>query len=643
MKRICTHYYIPFLLLALLLAPVSAGAQDSPSRIQISWLDTSHFPQIEVHLIASKPTGGRFQGLFVNSLQVTENGTARDPSMYDAPRGTAITFLIDADQKAQAEWDQIRQGIESYVSATESWMDEDLDVTTLIVANGGDWRVLVQDTPFRNDVLNAFITDTGAYYQPTFHPVTPLYDLAYQALQGMPAKTPTPGMYRALVLLSSGDPGASTSSPEAVVSLAKEMGVPLFAVLVGDSAAGETIMQQLASNSGGQFLRLDPSQTLVPLWQALSSHHEQYVISYRSGIVSSGAHNVKVLVSEGVQDTQAFDITILNPGVEITLPEANATILRKPTESSADVSGFEPSIQAVKYLWTWPDGFERKVNQVQLRVNGAVQLQLDLTATDDRSLTWDISTLPSGRYSIRVEVTDELGLTGVSAEIPVTIQLQTSEPTVAPEPTAQPTPGPSFVDNALKTAKKNLPWIGAGGLSLSALLVTFFMFKRRLAFAGKTPVGFLRSLPFLRPLDRALRTIERVTGPIGVPKPKKPDVKAPARAKSSGAAVEKTPAAPAARVEVTQGPSLPGPVEIIEETSFGRSAEQAGVALVDATVSRRHASILPEFGGKYRIYNHSPQQTWVNEQRVPEHGLLLEDGDEIRMGKVKMKFVHRRR
>ena len=53
---------------------------------------------------------------------------------------------------------------------------------------------------------------------------------------------------------------------------------------------------------------------------------------------------------------------------------------------------------------------------------------------------------------------------------------------------------------------------------------------------------------------------------------------------------------------------------------------------------RLHASIEPEHGQKYRIFNHSSQQTWVNEQRVPEYGLLLNDGDEIRLGKTRLRF-----
>ena len=174
MKRTRIPNYILFFLCTLLLLVIAPAiqAQDTPTGVEITWVDTSQFPQIEVHLVATRPDSGRFGGLFVDALQLTEDGTPRDPSMYDAPRGTSVTFLIDADQVAEAHWEQIRQAVESYVSLTENWMDEDLDTATVVVATGEEWKPLVENTPFRNDVFNAFITDSGAYYRPQFRPLT---------------------------------------------------------------------------------------------------------------------------------------------------------------------------------------------------------------------------------------------------------------------------------------------------------------------------------------------------------------------------------------------------------------------------------------------------------------------------------------
>ncbi|MBN1318502.1 MAG: VWA domain-containing protein, partial [Anaerolineales bacterium] len=488
-KRI--SYYILFFLSTLLLfMGVSlVFAQDSPADVKITWVDTSQFPQIQVYLVATSTNSNRYAGLFVDALEFFEDGSQRSPSMYDSPRGTSVTFLVDADQFAEAQWNDIRQAIEEYVDLNENWMDEDYDRTSVIVATdiGEEYMPLVEETSYRNDVFNAFITSTGAYYTPSFKQRTPLNDLIKYTLDSMPGETSRPGMYRALVLFSGGDAGASQTTPEGVIALANEMGVPIFTIQIGQNPGGELSMQQLANNTGGQHYVLDVEGTLIPLWQVLSSHRQQYVISYQTQIVSSGSHNVKVQVTDSVQDSANFDITILSPEVEITFPESDAIILRTPPESSENPADFEPKTQSIKYHWSWPDGLERKVTTIQLRVNGAFQEQLDLTTSDDRSLVWDISNIPAGPYSLRVDVIDELGLTGSSLEIPVIIEFDIEKPTPEPTATVTPTPRPPITTTAYNAIRRNLPCIAGSGLGLTALLAGLFAFSRRMKYMGRSP------------------------------------------------------------------------------------------------------------------------------------------------------------
>ena len=44
-------------------------------------------------------------------------------------------------------------------------------------------------------------------------------------------------------------------------------------------------------------------------------------------------------------------------------------------------------------------------------------------------------------------------------------------------------------------------------------------------------------------------------------------------------------------------------------------------------------------GTHYRIFDeNSTSGTWVNERQVPDYGLELEDGDEIHLGAVHLRF-----
>ena len=75
------------------------------------------------------------------------------------------------------------------------------------------------------------------------------------------------------------------------------------------------------------------------------------------------------------------------------------------------------------------------------------------------------------------------------------------------------------------------------------------------------------------------------------------------------------------------------------EHRFGRSSNQADIVFKnDGTVSRLHSTIAQE-GSEYRLYDEqSTSGTWVNEQRVPDYGIQLVDGDEIRLGAVRLRF-----
>jgi pSer/pThr/pTyr-binding forkhead associated (FHA) protein len=100
-------------------------------------------------------------------------------------------------------------------------------------------------------------------------------------------------------------------------------------------------------------------------------------------------------------------------------------------------------------------------------------------------------------------------------------------------------------------------------------------------------------------------------------------------------------AAPTAFLEVLESMTQrSGRIELTSvEMKIGRSANQSDIVFnKDGTVSRIHATIVQE-GNDYRIFDEqSTSGTFVNEQRVPEYGLQLVDGDEIRLGGVRLRF-----
>lgn len=75
-----------------------------------------------------------------------------------------------------------------------------------------------------------------------------------------------------------------------------------------------------------------------------------------------------------------------------------------------------------------------------------------------------------------------------------------------------------------------------------------------------------------------------------------------------------------------------------ERTSIGRTPD-APIFLDDVTVSRNHALLVRRREGLYVDDLGSLNGTYVNRKRIESH--LLEDGDEIQIGKFRIGYLER--
>ena len=75
-----------------------------------------------------------------------------------------------------------------------------------------------------------------------------------------------------------------------------------------------------------------------------------------------------------------------------------------------------------------------------------------------------------------------------------------------------------------------------------------------------------------------------------------------------------------------------------ERMSIGRTPD-APIFLDDVTVSRNHALLVRRRDGLYIDALGSLNGTYVNRHRIESH--LLEDGDEIQVGKFKLSYLER--
>jgi pSer/pThr/pTyr-binding forkhead associated (FHA) protein len=148
----------------------------------------------------------------------------------------------------------------------------------------------------------------------------------------------------------------------------------------------------------------------------------------------------------------------------------------------------------------------------------------------------------------------------------------------------------------------------------------------------------LGRIPFIRPYFSDVYKVQSQASRAGSMKDKagrySPDVK------SAGSGSKDKPQL-AAFLEVLQATTqMPDRLDLDKaEVKLGRSPKRADISFKDdGTVSRVHATIVQE-GAGYRLFDEqSTSGTFVNEQGVLDHGLQLVDGDEIRLGAVRLRF-----
>jgi pSer/pThr/pTyr-binding forkhead associated (FHA) protein len=96
------------------------------------------------------------------------------------------------------------------------------------------------------------------------------------------------------------------------------------------------------------------------------------------------------------------------------------------------------------------------------------------------------------------------------------------------------------------------------------------------------------------------------------------------------------PLVPGCYIEM-QGPEQTLLIELGEEVVHIGRGLTAELHLDDASVSRRHAILLPRVSGARILDDRSSNGTFVNGRPIQQHD--LSDGDEIAIGRVLLRYV----
>lgn len=567
--------------------------EGAPSEKDISY-------DVKAFVSVTDSTGSPINDLKIEDFTLTEDSQKvelQSVALADDPIN--LVLLIDTSGSMSG------QGITAAKAAASSF------VTSLAAED----RVSIVTFDDNSNTIIDFTTDHTAardkiaLIDATRNAGTCLYDAAYQAVQ---TTATVPSGRRAVILFTdgkdekSGGGICSVHTADDVIKIATEGGTrtPIYTMGMG-TTVDQNGLKRLAETTGGRFFYSPDSSKVDAIFRDLSTAlRSQYAIVYSSK-AGPGSHTLAVTAKYlSAQDTDTRSFLLPNFPLRLIFvePKEGAEVSGTITVK-VDTFGQAETIQAVV--------FEINGTNVGRAETTPYQAELDLSEYAEGDLTIDAI----------VQGADGIELDRVSQ----TVKVLPASSSPDAEPTDEPVSG--------ETSSNSYLLIGGAALLvvvITAAVIAFVVGRRK------------------RQQKQRDDEWNRQVGGIGADFPTVDESKP----SSDGATMDsfEVPSDALGRLRVTASDDMTMINQHFDITSrrttLGRKADNDIIFPKDTPVSRHHAVIEERNGGLFLTELVDPDSnkrptygTFVNDREVGSQSILLQSGDEIRLGKrVIMKF-----
>ncbi|MCA9946518.1 MAG: FHA domain-containing protein, partial [Anaerolineales bacterium] len=461
-------------------------------------------------------------------------------------------------------------------------------------------QFLVQDAGSPDSLVSAIQN-----YAPDLPADVPINAMMLQAINHA-ADIKEDGRFQAILLLSEARRLPQFLDFQTIVAEAQAIELSLFTAILGAQASFDEVdaaaaLYQPTRAYYAHVPRPEEADSLFLVWQRQGN---QAQIRYRSLLRESGRFPITVNIGTLTASTE-LALEIVPPHIELALP--TTAVQRLGATPDSPLIELEPAVLEVPVQLSWPDALPREITAVSLFVDGVAQPQLNAPQPDDAgrlNLSWNVQSVDTGAYRLRAELTDVLGYTVETQTLVVTITaVRPDPPTPTPVPTATPSPIERVTDVTRKVSRDDWLLILAGLGLLGLLLMLIRWWRRRFFKAAPRPRPRRKTAESDDLLDEADETLI--------------------------ASLHLVEDAPGNRTDI-----------LIDEDNMaiGRDLEVAQIVFGDSSVSRLHARIRKR-NGRYWLYDEgSASGTFLNHDRLGLSPKQLKDGDEIRLGRLLLRF-----
>ncbi len=596
-------------------------------------VDFSAFPAVSTFLDVFDATGRFVSGLKAQQVTVLEDRQplpVKSLTEMIVPLQLAVAInpgpAFDVrNTQGIARFDAVHDALKAWAQALPADATDDMSLVTIsgpIIshASAKDWLVSL---------------DT---FQPDFRATTPNLQSLQLAIDTVAVQGSRIGMKRAVLFITPHMDDADLANQlQPLIERAVQNRVRVFVWFCDNETYAATTnaaaFSTLALGTGGAYFSAkdgtpfpNPEDYFAPLRRI-------YSLQYNSVAKAGGAHALSVQVQGqggSIQSNeQSFNIDLQPPNPMVVSPELQIT-REPPQEDPYNDKLLLPNSEKINIIIEFPDGHKRDLVRTTLYVDGKVVAENRRAPFD--SFTWDLSGYQdSGEHKLVVEAVDDLNLSKMSMELPVTVTV------------VQP---PHGLQAFFGRYRQPITF-GAIGLAGFVLLGVLFVARFRDNFVLRRQQARVHADPLTQPVPVVLEKPSGNGNGNGNGKVKSRATTKRSRAARSEPAVEEAPARlqrlisdPLAAPGETLKPAPGTPIALTaKEMTFGTDPVQSMYVLDDPSLAPRHALVTQSEDGQFLVADAGTiAGTWVNFEPVGKEGHPLQHGDVVHFGQLIYRF-----